>query len=324
MKTPLYRKALSHGWHLARHHSFLWVYGLFAAFLGQMGMLEFLSKVGFTTRDGFSYLSFLNPNSSEGLAGFAGAAADTKLLLIWLFVVLASLAVGLAFVSVVSQGAIIHAASESTKIRKKLPDAGVAWHVGVKHFWRLFAINLLKKGLLILLAVIVGSAALNALSYTTATGNIIFLLVFVLVGIAGLMLSFLVIYAAAYIVVEEYSFLDSIAGAWYLFKSHWLVSFEVGLIMILLNLLLGLALALGFVVLFFPALLIWFAAVVTASQLLLALGFVVSIVLFTGYIMLIGSIFTVFSTSVWTFLFMKMHKTGVKSRVLHWLSYSKA
>jgi len=126
------------------------------------------------------------------------------------------------------------------------------------------------------------------------------------------------------VVVEEYPLLPAIGAAWKLLVGHWLVSIEVGLLIILSNIILALATLLGFAVFFFPAMLVWFVAIVTGSQALLAAGFVFAIIFFTAYLLWLGAMFTVFTTSVWTYLFMKMHKHGIPSRLVHWLSYKPA
>ena len=326
MKIPLYRQAIQHGWRVAWQNKFLWVYGLFAAFLGQMGIVEFLSKAGLVVGDVNDYLSTVGliPTKAVEASTVIALSAESRVLMFWLLFLLIGLAAALIFASVVSQGAIVHAAAKATKSKKTMPDVGAAWHAGVSHFWRLFTLNLVKKVAIVLLAIAVGGAAFNAVVGSSLGSNILFLVVFLLASLVGLVLSFLVVYAAGYVVVEEYPLVQAIESAWKLFWSHWLVSFEVGLLILLFNGILFCLTLLGFLVFFFPAMLVWFAAIVLGSQALLAMGFIIALILFTGYVMLLGAAFTVFSTSVWTHLFMKMHKSGVKSRVLHWLSYKRA
>lgn len=325
MTTPLYRQALAQAWQLAWRQKFLWIFGLFAAFLGQLGIIEILSKVALATSDIDGYLASVGFSRAGAVSQSAGAvaSAETRLLFFWLLAVLLTLGIGLVFAAVVSQGALIHAAAQSVR-SKRLIDTGAAWHASVGHFWRLLAINVIKKGLIIFLAVVVSASAFSILGGANIGANLVFLLTFVLATVVGLILSFLAVYAAGYVVVEEFSLLDAIASAWKLFTSHWLVSVEVGLLVLLANVILALATLLGFAVFFFPAMLVWFIAIVTGSQALLVAGFVLAVIFFTAYILWLGAMFTVFTTSVWTHLFMKMHKHGVHSRIVHWLSYKPA
>ncbi len=323
MKTPLYREAIAHSWSLAKRHKFLWVYGLFAAILGQMGIVEYLGKVSVATEDLGGYLSSVKvlPGTTVAEATTQITALDTRLLLIWLVLIIIALVVGFLFISVVSQGALIYASAASVKNKRQLPDVGEAWHAGVTHFWRLFIINFFKKAIVIILAIIVSASAFANLDDITLGNSLTFLLTFILASIVGLVLSFLAIYAASYVVVEEYKLGPAIHSAWRMFTDHWLVSVEVGLMVLLFNGVLAILALLGIMVFFFPAVLVWFFAIITANAFLFTLGFIIAIVLFVAYAMLLASVFTVFTTSIWTYLFMKMHKVGVKSRVLHWLTY---
>jgi len=325
MTTPLYRQAFVHAWQLARRQKFLWIFGLFAAFLGQLGIVEILTKIGLATSDVSNYLVNIGFSAAPAVAREAGVAAstETRLLFFWLLATLLTLGIGLVFAAVVSQGALIHATAQSVR-GKRAVNISSAWHASVGHFWRLLALNVIKKGLIIFLAVMVSAAAFTVLGDASIGNNLFFLLTFVVAGAVGLVLSFLVIYAAGYVVVEEYPLLPAIGAAWKLLVGHWLVSIEVGLLIILSNIILALATLLGFAVFFFPAMLVWFVAIVTGSQALLAAGFVFAIIFFTAYLLWLGAMFTVFTTSVWTYLFMKMHKHGIPSRLVHWLSYKPA
>jgi len=323
MKTPLYRAAIAHSWSLAKRHRFLWVYGLFAALLGQLGIVEYLGKISVATEDLSGYLSSVKvlPGTTVAEATTVMSSLDTRLLLIWLVLIILAIGVGVLFVSVVSQGALIYASAASVRNKKQLPDVGEAWHAGVSHFWRLFFINFFKKAIIILLAIIVSASAFTNLDDITLGNSLTFLLTFILASIVGLVLSFLVIYAAGYVVVEEYKLGSAIHAAWRMFMDHWLVSVEVGLMVLLFNGVFAVLALLGIMVFFFPAVLVWFFAIITANAFLFTLGFIIAVVLFVAYAMLLASVFTVFTTSIWTYLFMKMHRAGVKSRVLHWLTY---
>lgn len=321
MKEPLYRQALRHSWELARHHKLLWMFGLFAAFLGQMGLLDFLINIGKASSTYALYptwLAFPRLCKQISLGASFSLPVDTWFWLIFLFIILLGLATFLIFTVVVSQGAIIHSVAKSVKNKgKELPDVGLAWQAGVSHFWPLFLINFLKKATIVCLAVIVGWGTLKAIVNFSNFSLAFFFVIFLLACVVGFTLSFLAIYAAGYVVVEKYSFTKAVISAWKLFLKHWLVSIEVGLIVLFMNVIVGIIALLGFLVFFFPTLVTWFIAVMVASPLLYIIGLVVGLILFTVFIVFIGSVFTVFTTSVWTYLFMKMHKEGIISRILH-------
>jgi hypothetical protein len=167
----------------------------------------------------------------------------------------------------------------------------------------------------------VGWAALNVMvEQTTSIPDIlVFFAVFILAVVAGLVLSFLTIYAAGYIVVEEYSFLEAMHAAWDLFRSHWLVSLEVGLVVMLVNVAAVAIALIGVFVLFIPSLLFWFFAVVSTNYLMYVIALLFGLLLCTVFIILLGAAISAYTITVWTYIFMKMHRVGVVSRVVHWL-----
>jgi len=323
MHEPLYRQALRHSWDLVWQHKFLWIFGLFAALWGQLGLMDLLCKIWFSGSDYTLYPHWLAwPKlwqsiwlNSPGLT----LSGDVWLWFGYLLVLILGCVLFLLFVSVVSQGAIIKAAAHSAKTRMFFPSISQAWSAGIKHFWRLLLLNVLRKAVLILLAVAVGYGALNFVISESLLGLLLFWLLFILAAVVGAVLSFLLIYAGSYVVVEDYKLGKAMAGAWKLFISHWLVSVEVGLIVLLLNIALAAAVIFGFLILFLPTLVLWLISVWSNSYVLWVSGIMVGLTLFLLFVIFIGSMFTVYTTSVWTYLFVKMHKVGVKSRVMHWL-----
>ena len=321
MHTPLYRQALRESWELAWKHKLLWIFGFFAAFLGQMGLLELFSKIGLAgTRFAFFPKWLFLPEFFGLRFPFESLALpiDGWMWFLWLMIVFAGFGVLLVFVAVVSQGALVHATAQWVK-KRKAPDADKAWHAGVGHFWRLLFLNLLKKVFLLALAVVLGFATVNVMLGVTVGNVILFVLLFILAVAVGMAVSFLAIYAAGYVVVEEYQFWRALESAWKLFLSHWLVSIEVGLILLFLNFVLGVVVLASFFVLFLPTLLLWMIAVSIASGTLYFVAMIIGLFFFLLFVVFLGSVFSVFTTASWTYLFMKMHREGIGSRVLHWL-----
>ena len=322
MKTPLYRQALKHSWGLAWKHKWLWPLGLFATFLGQMGILELLTTVGIVDNGATpSQYMFEIIADLQGFSyGFLSALPMIDIVgITWVLVIFVGIAVFLAFVATVSQGALIHVASRSVKSKSKLPDVGKSWHAGVSHFWRLFFIQVFKKLVLLAMAVVVGYFTVQLALHSGTFEVFSFLAVFTSAIIVGLVVSFFVIYSACYVVVDEKSNWEAMEDAWHLFTHHWFVSIEIGVILLAINMLLGLFVALVAFVFFIPSLIMWIIAAVLGSSTLFATATTVAFLLLSMFIMFVGSVYSVFSTSAWTYLFMKMHKKKVKSRTLHWL-----
>ncbi len=325
MKEPLYRQAFSFGWQFTRRHKFLWVYGFFAAALGHMGIFDILTKVStavfranMAIPEVTVFLRLPILHGGRWVDFFSERGVD-GVWAIWLVIVLLGILAFFTVVAVVSQGALIHASAQGKSSHDIAQDYR-EWHAGVSHFWRLFVLHATKKCMIGFFALLAGWSAYTAVLSPTASNLLAFLGIFLVVTILGLILSFFVIYAAGYIVVEEHSFGEAIISAWRLFTSHWLTSLEVGALFLGLNILLALFGTLGFLVLLLPTALFWFIVVIIGSPTLFTVVLMFLLFCFVTFVMLLGSVFTVFSTSVWTYLFMHMHRYGVKSSILHWFS----
>jgi len=318
LKESTYRKALKASWQLAWHHKVLWIFGLFAAFLGQMGLLELITRVGLVGTKYASAPSWISWDFATmgALINTLSLSLQGWLLLIWFAVLFGGIGIFLTFVSVSSQGALIDSAAQFVE-EEKLPDPDTAWHSGVHHFWRLFFINLLKKGVLLVLSIVVSYAAIFAISSSPAVGVSVFTFVFLVSIFFGLIISFLSVYAACYVVVDENSLLESIKKGYKLFQNHWLVSIEIGVTILALNFLLIFLVVASMFLLFMPTLMLWLIAVTIVSEALYTVGVILATVIFLLFLAFIGSVFKVFTTSVWTYLFMKMHHHGLLSRIKH-------
>ncbi|MFH1286717.1 MAG: hypothetical protein ABII02_03115 [Candidatus Magasanikbacteria bacterium] len=321
MQTALYRKALSHSWRLAWKHVWLWPLGLFASMLGQMGIFDLLAKAGAGVSNFVVIPSWLSaPKLTVLLFVQLGLPLEGWIWLILLFVILFGLFIGFVFVAVVSQGALVDMTARSKISRKKtFPAVEKSWHTGVYHFWTLLGINILRKVVLIIVFLSVALTATSVASATSSLNIVLFFISFFLAIFIGMIISLMLVYAVGYVVVEKYTFSQSISGAWRLFHDHPLVSIEVGLVLLFANVVVAVITIFGIFLLFLPAIILWFVGVLAGSYLAFSIAFFIGVMASILYVMLVGSVFTVFTTSTWTYLFMHMHKNGVKSRIMHWL-----
>ncbi len=323
MHDPTYRQALSASWKFAWRHKLLWPFGLFAAFLGQMGLWEFMTSVGLASNRVSSlpiWIGFYRLFREIFSSAFWKLDADTAVWMVWLVVLFLGIILVMTFIAVVSQGVLIEAAARGVKGRA-LPDVHKAWHVSVKYFWHVFAINIGKKVILSLLSL---SMAWGIASLFVYQGSFQALLgggAFVSAILLGVIVSFLTMYAVGYVIIERYQFREAIQSAWQLFMKHWLVSFEVGVIIFFFNILFSLVALAALILFFFPTMILWFIAIVVGNATLFILGGVIGLLLFVVFVMIVGSFFQVFTTTVWMYLFMHMHRLGLKSRMMHVLRH---
>ncbi len=318
MREPTYRDALSHGWHLLIHHKILWIFGLFSALLGQMGVLEIFSRVIVTIKY-YTYYPVVThfPLLAEAFASALGKwnlSVDHKVWLLWLGCILLGFALLFVFVAVVTHGALIHYVAQYLRGKEKL-QSHEGWHAGVKHFWSLLSLQILKKLVIGILVLFVGGTTYNSIVNPSVfqTGFFIFS---VLISLCiGSVVSLLVTYASGYVMVENMHVKNALSFAVNLLKSHKLVSIEVAVLMLGVNVLVALV-AIIFMVLF--KLQIAFVAMIalaTNSLAFWSIGNTFSALILTTLIIALASFITVYSTSTWMYLFMKMHHQGIVPRV---------
>jgi hypothetical protein len=317
MREPTYRDALSHSWQLLTQHKVLWIFGLFAALLGQLGIIEILSKVIVTAKYYTYYPLFVNLPAF--LKAFSGAMQEWNLPLdkgvwfVWLLVILLSFAFLFVFVAVVSQGALIHSIAQYVRGKTKL-EHHESWHAGVWHFGRLLSLQIIKKLCIGVLVLFTGFATYNFV-LNPSIGNTTFFSFALLVSIFfGSIISLLTTYAAGYVVVEEFHVRGALQSAWRLLQAHGLVSVELALISLLVNIISAITALLVVVFFRIEIFILSFLSLVFQSVTLWSLGNTFTALLTTGMLMVIASFVTVFTTAMWTYVFMKMHRDGVPSR----------
>lgn len=322
MHEPLYRQALKHGWRFAWHHKLFWGLGLFASALGYAGFLDFFIHSVGATSSGTIVMSWTGlVRTAMQLVGTIVhiPQVDTLVWAIWLLVILVGIGFLCFIMAVMSQGAIVHAAAQSMgRLNTGKVHLDRSWHAGVKHLGPLVVIHGLKKIILTLLGLFLGWASFSAVFAPRLIDIVLFWVLFVAIIIIGTIVSFVAIYATGYVVVEEYSLLDSIDAAWRVFLAHWFVSIEIGLMLLCLEIFAGIIAAAGVVFFFFPSLLIWIVALLAKSALFVTIGWLFGIIAVVTFFCFVASLYTLMVTYIWTYAFVHMHHRGVASRFLSW------
>ncbi len=311
MREPIYRQALSHSWKLVWHNKILWIFGLLAALVGQFGINNFVGKLAVAISTNISLSDYF-------LGTYWKVQGWGTLLLAWLAVIAAAVCIITILAAVAAQGAIIAAALDWYK-KKKTDSLKKAWHRGTKHFWKLFFLNVIKRAVFFLVILAVVSLIRN-----TGASNMTYSLIFFILGtFIALIVSTVTIYAAGYVVEDESGLIEAIIKGWNLFAGHMLVSLELSLIFFVFDVILvAVTLALSTLVLI-PTFVLSLVAGFTGLTGLITVGIFISLIIFILFIVLIGSVYNAFTISAWTYMFMKMHREGVRSRVLHFLGLSR-
>jgi hypothetical protein len=168
------------------------------------------------------------------------------------------------------------------------------------------------------LASFLGAALVNYLQL----GGFVHYAIFVGLAMGAIFLSIVVtvvtMYAACGVCLEQQRLKESLVCAWELFRDHWLVTLEIALLLMLAQLLLGFIFLLGFVLVYGELLIL---LILVNAFALPAFFYTVTsfftLLAFVLFIMFGLAGFSVMSTSVWTYVYVGMHKKGIKSRLIH-------
>ena len=318
MKQPTYQQAISSGWQMVWKHKNLWVLGLLAAFLGQFGLSNFFGRLWMLYTQGT--ISSSSEFALQNLSFSLGVLNWYNILgLVWLSVLMILILVTVVFLSVTAQGALISYSASWYK-NKRFTNFKKAWHIAVIHFWPMLKLVVVYKIIFCLLIL----GAVGVLRYSdVALSNSASVLVGIVLGVIlffHLIFSIIYIYALGYVVVDDNRATEAVKKAWNLFSRHVLVSLEVGVIMTFLSLLLVVVAGVVLVIALIPATIVWITAAILHTSSLAVLGFFVGFVVWLILVVLLASIFNAFNIAVWTYLFIKMHKEGVASRVIHFIT----
>lgn len=318
---PTYRDALRAAWKCSVQHPILLLLGVFASFVGQLGILEVVTRISFIGPETsfvpwwIVFPGFLS--SPFHLFSLAQFSLSQWVAVALFLTVCVGLCLVLAFVAVVSHGALIYATAKTFRRVGTTPHMSVSWHVGVSHFWRLFGIQVIKKIVMFCTVALVGFALINGLIDATLGDMFVFIGLFILCVLVAMVVSFLAVYSALYVVIEEYTLLHAITKAWRLFMDHRIVSLEVGLIVLAVDVVVSVFLVSFFTLALVPTAFLWSSVIILLSPPLFVLSIGIIASLSLVLIALTGAGVAVFTTSLWSYLFMRMHKEGIVSRVLH-------
>ncbi len=329
MQEPTLREVFKVSWKLTRRYKGLWILGAFALVLGQLGILDVLTGVARGVVPGSASIAsrvwyIFSPQTLGEIGNALNYSFDSWAALAWLLVMILVLGIAIIVVASIAQGGMVHATALSMEHGlKSIEKFEESWHAGARNVSSVLLLNIVKKCIIFALSLVVSASAFAAINLGTKISAIVFVISFISAIILGMTVSVLTIFAVGYLVIEKKDLFSSIKHAWRLCISHWVVSCEVGVILILCNIMVfGLLLA-GVYVLVAPSLAISAYGALIGSAAISHAGVSMAVVLFLAYALIIGSIFSVFVTSAWTYLFVIMHRWGFRSRIHAWISRFK-
>jgi hypothetical protein len=312
---PLYRLILSQAWTIVKKTKWLWLFGLFAAFLGNGGEIDMLFQYSKLTnaptylnslRDAFANLDLntikngvLNALATKPLFSILYVSIITVFILLFLWLV------------TVSQGGIIHATA-TLDAGKKI-NFREALLKGIQKFWSIlglnFAVNFLLYFSLIILAI--PFAAMYMANNSVGALSFITILAFIILIPLTIIFSFVLKYAFAFVIIKNQPIINAFGLAWKLFLQNWLISLEMAFLLFFINLLVSFILVILIVLLAVPFIGIGLLMVLIQNEVGIMVALSFSFIILLALILFTGAGLATFQYSAWTILFQKLH-TGKK------------
>lgn len=311
--NSFYRATLRRAWQITARHKKLWIFGFFAALLGNGGEYEFLlNQFGNISKNDWGVagglLAFLGSSGQNGwmmITKLAQNLPTAAFATLGVIVVLAILALWLA---VSAQGALIKGVVEVEGGAEI--NFNSLFRAGRERFWPLLAIVIASRFLAVFILAVIG-APLMAL-WLLASGNAAALgltfLALVLAAPLFILFSLIAKLAAAYQMTEGGSWRKSFTSALALFANHWLVMVETALLLFIINLIVGLLFVAAIALIAAPFLLLAYFFAGQGQTMLVALLAELGAALFVIFLVLFGSALATFQNSAWTVLFLRIRR----------------
>lgn len=304
----LYRHILRDAWKLTWKHKALWILGFLAVFWGDLGAYQSFNRT-------FESLSPTFQNRFPAIDAFRASlfVFEDGRFVFNLFLVLLVLMVLAAFFVVVTAGRGGLILSIMHKKEKEKITLRQALTSGATHFWPLLAIFVLTRIdipiYLLLLGPIVSAPA-------SVSNLLIYMLAFTGVTLISLTLSFLGIFASAFIVLEKMPLFEAIKASLRLFKKHWLISLEFALILYFVSLAVGMAVLLCLFIIAVPFLLLGVIVGLLQLQWATWLLLISAVVVYLAFLLVAGSVFVTFQYAAWVLLYLRLHESNAVAKIM--------
>lgn len=318
----LYRNVLNQAMQIAWRYKYLWFFGFFASLLGNSYEYDLLfnsvsGDIGSNTFPGLKRIAetgVFNERTLVNMGKMMGENPLSLLSIILAGVLILALLAYLVWLVVVSQIAIVNdsaAIIAKKDISKNVIQNGVT--TGMKSFWPVFGLNALIKILGLAIFTIV---SLPILYISGGWVNWIYALDFLIFVPFVIILSFIIKYAIAYVVIRDSNIADALRQGWQLFVKNWLVSLEMAFILFFANLLVGLMLSLTILILAVPLVLLALIGLQFISVVAFWVVACFAFILVMAMIIVTGSMLSIFQISSWTGLFVELVGKGAVSKIV--------
>lgn len=317
---PFYRNILKQAWALTWRNKYLWVFGIFAALLGNGGEFEILfnnaganpSQALFPAWQRMAATGVFRWSTLGNIGSLLKNDTLNMLIVLITCLIMLAIIIFVVWLVIVSQAALVN--NSAAIIKQKKSSLKDGWASGAMNFWPVLGLNILVKAVIYTLLVLVSLPAIFWSGNFSA--NLFYVLALVAAVPVAIILAFIAKYAIAYVVIGKYKVSRALEQSWSLFRENWLISFEMAIILFAINLLVGLAIVLAILVLAVPflflGLIFYYAFSIIGSWLIAVLAFASFLVI----VVTMGAALAVFQIAAWTGLFLELDKKGGVSKLV--------
>ncbi|MEY4744441.1 MAG: hypothetical protein RL272_386 [Candidatus Parcubacteria bacterium] len=317
--TPFYRRILSDAWKIAWSHKHLWVFGFFATLIGFGAVTEVFFNSYERTAEALpiaaasgSMLSLIPGISTvKALISFSPYPALSLMIFLVVMVLLASV---FAWMTLVSVGALITGTRKISRGGEPVFGDGVK--AGAEKFWQLLGVNLLSKAVILLALIMTGANLYTLMREQTLTSGLFYVGSFIIFTAVSFVASLAAVYGSINVMLKGDTMEKSVNGAVALIAEHWLISLEMAVLLLIVSIATGVAVALGALVLSVP--IIFFlviAAVFRATAVAYGL-MTLSAVMLMVLVICLGSFLTTFQAAAWTLLWSELSDRRPSSKLI--------
>ncbi|PIY96648.1 MAG: hypothetical protein COY66_03550 [Candidatus Kerfeldbacteria bacterium CG_4_10_14_0_8_um_filter_42_10] len=314
----LYRDILKEAWWITWRNRFLWFFGLFAALLGNGGEYEIIFRNVDTVSNQRTIIYNLQNMSKTGhlqttwdniVSYFSAYTLNSVALLLVALVIF----VFIVWLVIISQGGLIDSSLKLQSKQNATLESGFV--AGRKHFMPLFLLNLLWRVVVYGLLFIVGIPLIFLL---LNEGNDFWFTItsFVILVPIAVIISFIIKYSSAFVIYKKEKIGPALKDGWKLFTKNWLISIEMAFVILLINLLFGLALIIGIGLLSIPFVFLLIILKIVGALAAFNVIFYIAVIALFILIFIMGAFISAFQWVAWVGLFKRLVEGKGASKIL--------
>lgn len=312
--TVFYRNLLRDSWKITWQRKSLWFFGVFAAIMSTGGVMDVAVRSFKRIQSGPDFLTSVLDGTFPGYNYFAQYIEQFRYLDATRITITSGIAIILALLliaaAVWSQGALI-----SGIVSKKPIRIAAALQNSRSSFWHILFIDLLVKTTTTFLVLITTITLLTFMSQTDVVNAILYVIFFLIFFPLVIIVNIIATLAIVDTVKMKTHTLDAIHRATEMFAKHWLVTFELGVIIFLTVFAAGILGIVALLLLSVPFTILVVLSLLTASPFLFILmNFLTIITLFLLIFVFAGAAVT-FQYSTWTHFYENASKKSTQSMV---------